>query len=72
VVRSGEPKAAINLYWLSAAYAAKGDKEKALVTMQKAFNLGFRDFAAIDASPYFSSVRSDSRFQRLIRQYHRP
>jgi serine/threonine protein kinase len=72
VVKSGQPKAAVNLYWLSAAYAAKGDKEKALVTLQKTLNSGFRDFGAIDASPYFSSLRSDSRFQRLIRQYPRP
>ena len=62
-------RAAISLFWLSSAYAAHGDKEKALATLQKALTAGYRDFAAIDASPYFSSLRSDPRFQRLIRRY---
>ncbi|MGB0034199.1 MAG: protein kinase [Candidatus Acidiferrales bacterium] len=64
-------KSAINLYWLSAAYAAKGDKEKALATLQKAFDAGFRDFTAIDAAPYFSSLRNDLRFQQLIKRYRK-
>jgi len=62
-------KAVINLFWLSAAYAGRGDKEKALAELQKALAAGYRDFAAIDASPYFSSLRSDLRFQQLIRRY---
>jgi tetratricopeptide (TPR) repeat protein len=37
----------ITYYWLGAAYAAKGDHEKALETMQKAFLAGFSDFAAL-------------------------
>ena len=31
--------AAVNYYWLGAVYAARGDKEKALATMQKAFEM---------------------------------
>ena len=62
-------KDAISSYLLTAAYAGKGDKEKALVALQKTFNLGYRDFAAIEASPYFAALRSDPRFQQLIRQY---
>jgi serine/threonine protein kinase/predicted Zn-dependent protease len=70
--KSGGPnRGAINYFWLSAAYAAHGDKEKALATLQKALAAGYRDFAAIDASPYFSSLRSDPRFQQLIRQYRK-
>jgi TolB-like protein len=67
--KNGEPKEAINSYFRSAAYAAKGDKEKALVSLQKTFGLGYRDFAAIEGSPYFASLRSDPRFQQLIRRY---
>ena len=59
----------VMLYWLGAAYAAKGEKEKALATMQKAFSQGFKDFAAIDNSPYFSSLRTDPRFQDLVKKY---
>ena len=69
LLKGGEPKDAIGSYLLSAAYAAKGDKVKALAELQKTFNLGYRDFAAIDASPYFASLRPDPRFQQLIRHY---
>ena len=63
------PKDVIGAYFLSAAHAAKGDKEKALSMLQRTFDLGYRDFATIDASPYFAALRSDERFQRLIRKY---
>jgi hypothetical protein len=33
--------------------AARGDKEKALATLQNTFELEFHDFAALDSSPYF-------------------
>jgi tetratricopeptide (TPR) repeat protein len=36
--------ASINYFWLSAAHAAHGDKEKALATLQKAFDMGFQRF----------------------------
>jgi eukaryotic-like serine/threonine-protein kinase len=61
----------IDCFWLSAAYAARGDREKALATLKKAFDTGFRDFAALDASPHFSSLRTDPRFQQLTRRYRR-
>jgi eukaryotic-like serine/threonine-protein kinase len=60
-----------NLFWLACAYSAHGDKDKALATMQEALQLGFRDFAAIDASPCFSALRSDPRFQQLTRRYRK-
>jgi serine/threonine protein kinase/tetratricopeptide (TPR) repeat protein len=69
--RNAGRKIAIDWYWFSAIYSAKGDKEKALAAMREALELGFRDFAAIDASPYFASVRSDPRFQRLLQQYRK-
>jgi serine/threonine protein kinase len=71
LVKRGEPKEAINSYFLSAAYAGKGDKEKALAELQKTLNLGYRDFAALDASPYFSSLRADPRYQQLILRYRK-
>lgn len=62
---------AIDYFWLGGAYAARGDKERALATLQKAFDAGFRDFAALDASPYFSALRADPRFQQLTRRYRK-
>jgi len=63
--------ASINYFWLSAAFAARGDQEKALATLQKAFDLGFKDFAALDSSPYFAKLRSDPRYQHLIDRYRK-
>jgi serine/threonine protein kinase/Flp pilus assembly protein TadD len=63
--------ASINYFWLSAAYAAKGDKEKALATLQKAFELGFRDFNSLDGSSYFASLREDRSYQELVQRYRK-
>lgn len=68
---SQSPKAAIFLFWLASAYSAHGDRDKALATMGKAFNLGFRDFAAIDASPHLATLRSDPNFQQLMHKYRK-
>jgi serine/threonine protein kinase len=68
---AGKKKIAIDRYWFSAIYAAKGDKDNALASLQEAFNLGFRDFGALDGSPYFANLRSDSRYQKLIQQYRK-
>jgi non-specific serine/threonine protein kinase len=65
------PKVAINLFWLASAYSAHGDRDKALASMKKAFDLGFRDFAAIDASPHLTKLRADPNFQQLMREYRK-
>ena len=66
ILKEGPSKSNINTYWLSSYYAGKGDKEKALATLGESFKLGFRDFAALDANPAFSSLRSDARFTALV------
>jgi tetratricopeptide (TPR) repeat protein len=71
LANSAHQKRAIDSYFLSAAYAAKGDKAKALAALQRTFDLGYRDFATINASPYFASLRSDPQFQQLIREYRK-
>jgi hypothetical protein len=40
-----------DFYRLSCFYAGNGDKEKALATLQKSFDLGYRNFPAINANP---------------------
>ena len=72
MLRGRTSKSSIDFYWLSSFYAGSGDKEKALATLQKAFDLGFRDFAAIDANPAFSSLHEDPRFQRFISPHRNP
>jgi tetratricopeptide (TPR) repeat protein len=64
-------KTGVALFWLASAYSAHGDRDKALAAMKKAFDLAFRDFAAIDASPYLATLRSDPRFQQLMRNYRK-
>ena len=62
-------KTALDFYWLSASYAGNGEKEKALANLQKALELGYRDFAAIEANPAFDSVRGEARFQEMVKRY---
>jgi TolB-like protein/Flp pilus assembly protein TadD len=64
-------KAGTALFWLACAYSAHGDRDKALATMKRAFDLGFRDFTAIDASPHLAMLRADPRFQQLVREYRK-
>ena len=66
VLKGRTVKTSNDFYWLSSFYAGNGDKEKALATLQKSLDLGYRDFPAINANPAFSSLRNDSRFQRLL------
>ncbi|MGB9244320.1 MAG: protein kinase [Candidatus Acidiferrales bacterium] len=64
-------KTTIDQYWLAAIYSAKGDKDKSLAALQQALQTGFRDFAVLDASPYFANLRSDPRYQKLVAQYRK-
>jgi len=65
-------RTAIHLFWIGSAYSAKGDKDKAFASMQESFKLGFRDFSAIDNSPYLANLRSDPRYQQFVHQYRKP
>jgi len=69
ILKRGADKDMMSTYWLSTYYAGAGDKEKALSSLQKSFELGFRDFAAIDAAREFASLHSDPKFQQLLAKY---
>ncbi len=69
--KASRSRSAVLFFWLSSAYAARGDRDKALAALQQAFNAGYRDFSALDASPYFSSLRSDLRFHQMVQQYRK-
>jgi tetratricopeptide (TPR) repeat protein len=62
---------ALTAFLGSSIYAARGEKDKALAELQESFEKGYRDFATIDATPYFASLRSDARFQQLLQRYRR-
>src|SRR5215470_18018674 len=71
LLRSTTGKDAIATYYLSSAYAGKGDKQKAVAALGKALSLGYRDFSAIQANPRFVRLRSDQQFEQLIRHYQK-
>jgi hypothetical protein len=71
LVETDTKKTTMDQYWVAAIYSAKGDKDKSLVALQQALQTGFRDFGALDASPYFANLRSDPRYQKLIAQYRK-
>jgi TolB-like protein/Flp pilus assembly protein TadD len=68
---AAKQKTAVPLFWLSGAYSAKGDKDKAFTSIQESFKLGFRDFSAIDNARYFANLRADPRYQQLVQQYRK-
>ena len=49
--RGGEPTIAIDTYFLSAAYAAKGDKNQALIELQKGAETGISRFRRHQRQP---------------------
>jgi len=55
----------------SSIYAGRGEREKSLAELQKALESGYRDFAAIDASPHLAALRADPRFQQLTQRYRK-
>ena len=61
--------ASINYYWLASVYAARGEKEKSLAALQKACELGFHDFSALEVSPYFATLRTDPQFPKIVQRY---
>jgi serine/threonine protein kinase/cytochrome c-type biogenesis protein CcmH/NrfG len=69
LLKRGPPKSMMDTYWLSSFYAGSGDKEKALATLQKAFDMGFRDSAAINADPAFASLSDDARFRQMLQRF---
>jgi len=62
-------RTANDFYWMSVIYAGKGDKDKSLANLQKALDLGYRDFAAIGANAGFGTVREDARFKEMAGRY---
>jgi len=66
ILNTASSRSNINSYWLGSYYAGNSEKEKALSTMRESFEYGFRDFAALDANPAFTSLRNDPRFATLV------
>jgi serine/threonine protein kinase/Tfp pilus assembly protein PilF len=59
----------VNQALLASIYADRHEDDKALATLRKALDRGYRDFAALDANPHLEGLRKDPRYQILLQQY---
>ena len=66
---AGNKDTAIWYYYKAAIQSAAGETESALESLDSSLELGFRDFAVLQASPYFARLRDDSRYQSLLAHY---
>jgi tetratricopeptide (TPR) repeat protein len=53
-------------FYLASAYAANGDKKKALEFLSKAVEKGFSDAAMIAATKAFDFIRNDPEYQQIM------
>ncbi len=61
----------IVLLILASIHAARQDNDKALATLRKTLDGGYRDFSALDSNPYLEGLRKDPRYQQLIGHYRK-
>ncbi len=69
--RSSGGHTPIEMVVRASIYAARNDKAKALATLRQALDTGYRDFASLDASPYFGKLRKEAEYQKLIERYRK-
>ncbi|WP_296658756.1 hypothetical protein [Paraburkholderia sp.] len=56
-------------YDLAVLAARRSDADRAIEYLNQAFKLGYRQFGALDATPEFSALRQDVRYQALVARY---
>ena len=65
-VRPTDPTAHYNL---ACRYALLKQRDKAIVTLRKAVELGYRDFEFMKEDHDLDSIRKDPRFRKLLKEY---
>ena len=65
-VRPTDPTAHYNL---ACRYALLKQRDKALSTLRKAVELGYRDFAFMQEDHDLDSIRKDPRFRKLMKEF---
>ncbi|HVF90914.1 MAG TPA: hypothetical protein VNH22_12670 [Blastocatellia bacterium] len=53
-------------YELACAYSLKGDKKKAIETLKKSLDKGFKDIATIESDERLAAIRQEPEYKRLI------
>jgi tetratricopeptide (TPR) repeat protein len=54
------------LIYIGAAHAGLGNVDEALASVKLGLELGFKNFDAIEGSPYFATLRDDPRLSALL------
>jgi tetratricopeptide (TPR) repeat protein len=57
-------------YLLARCYAQRGDREKALLYLEKSIRLGYSNFCVIVGEPLFEKLKASPEFQRLLKTPH--
>jgi predicted esterase len=60
------PRSPQIFYELAVAHAANSDRKRALAALRKAFELGFKDTAALEREPALESLRGEAEYRRLV------
>jgi hypothetical protein len=56
-------------YNLACRYALLKQRDKAIVTLRRAVELGYRDFAFMQEDHDLDSIRKDPRFRKLVKEF---
>jgi tetratricopeptide (TPR) repeat protein len=69
---AGAKRQYVSKYTIATVYAAMGDKDQALAQLEQAYQDRSQWFAFMKVDPEVDSLRSDPRFQDLMRRLHFP
>jgi hypothetical protein len=64
------PRSPQLFYELAVAHAANSDKKRSLAALRKAFELGFKDAAALEREPALEPLRGEAEYKRLVGGVH--
>jgi hypothetical protein len=53
-------------YELAVAHALNSDKKRSLAALRRAFELGFKDAAALEKEPALEALRGEAEYKRLV------
>ena len=53
---------------IAAIHAARGENDRAIDWLEKAFAAGYKDYSTLGRHRIFAAVRTDSRFQNVLKQ----
>lgn len=65
----GEKETAIQFAYRAQISGAKGEIDRALGELERAFDMGYRDFAGIDVNPHLVELRETEGYRDLITRY---